>query len=107
MSSPRERSSRSTSQSDDQEPDVQDFCAPCGEIDFGRDSGVQCDPAVVEAESFQQCRMNCENYLNEARMPKGPRTRARNEENCRCLCKSLKLRNCNGKSACFLMQTVR
>ena len=74
-------------------PDVTDVqsdprCAPCGEIDFGDVDGLnECNPELLRAESFGDCLMICDVRRSGSRSAIAESS----AENCRCLCKSLKL----------------
>ena len=66
---------------------------------------VQCNRNLLNAESFDNCRTICEGILNVGDEESSPGTRsssgsrARGRENCRCLCKSLHIKqsDCPGK----------
>ena len=62
---------------------------------------IQCNPDLLNAESFDNCRTLCEGILNvgDEASRGSSRSRARGRENCRCYCKSLHIMrsDCPGK----------
>lgn len=85
--------------------EVAPACAPCGEIDFSGLNGVnidECNSELLDAESFADCSLICETIAFQ-NVGRGRRSGSKStdvdvKENCRCLCRSLKLAGqCPGK----------
>ena len=86
--------------------EVEQVCAPCDVIDFSGLDSVninECNPELLSTESFTDCSDVCERMASR-NTRRGSQRRSRSEadvdvkENCRCLCKSLKLvGRCPGK----------
>ena len=75
----------------------EDPCAPC-EVDFTpRMRGIECDVQQMSPESYPDCRDICEEHAN-VENERSASKRAKNIENCKCLCQSLMLKDvCSGK----------